>query len=236
MVHKHFMSQTNQTILLYMLLTFVSGTILQASHLTPRTVHNADSLASTTLANYSQFIMQNPPISPLEQKDSYLPPSLNEHTIWGLPLEYWWIPLTIQFVFWSLLLIGLLWLLYRFLAGSLHISTRKIIFFCLLLCFSTAAPFASLVTPRIIYDNTQLIDVRYGWPLEFISQDSSRFPLGGDGPSLPYPRKFGSIWELPTDFLLTPFLLNILMWSMMIIGVISFIQQMIRFIKYKPPL
>lgn len=79
---------------------------------------------------------------------------------------------------------------------------------------SVLATTASLFIPNTIHDNAELVDMRYGWPLPFIFQDSSRFQLGGDGPPLPYPRALLSPWEIPTTFSVLPFGGNMILWGL----------------------
>lgn len=82
----------------------------------------------------------------------------------------------------------------------------------LLGALSLAVTMGTLAIPNIIHNNAELVNVDYGWPFRFIRQDQSRFPLGGDGPPLPYSSQLSSPWENPTQFLLLPFLADFLFW------------------------
>jgi len=58
-------------------------------------------------------------------------------------------------------------------------ASRTIYIAIMLLLLSLTATLSSLSIPHIIYDNSELRDLRYGWPVTFIVQDSSRYSLGG---------------------------------------------------------
>ena len=82
----------------------------------------------------------------------------------------------------------------------------------ILICLSLITTLSSLSIPHTIYDNSELKDLGYGWPINFVVQDSSRYSLGGDGPPLPYVWRIASPWENPTTFLPVPFLLDLIFW------------------------
>lgn len=88
-----------------------------------------------------------------------------------------------------------------------------VVFLC---AVSLVLTVSSLAIPNTIHANAELIEVGYGWPFQFIQQDQSRFPLGGDGPSLPYARRLLSPWENSTRFRPLPFLTDLLFWSVVL--------------------
>jgi len=102
------------------------------------------------------------------------------------------------------------------------VSTKaKVWIVVLLLLLSLVASAFSLLIPNTIYANAELRDVRYGWPVPFISQDSSRFSLGGDGPPLPYVKRIWSPWENPTTILPVQLLINIAVWCVFLWGLVG---------------
>jgi len=97
----------------------------------------------------------------------------------------------------------------------------KVWIVALLLLLSLVASAFSLLIPNTIYANAELRDVRYGWPVPFISQDSSGFPLGGDGPPFPQARSIALPLENPTTILWVPFFLNIAVWCVFLWGLVG---------------
>ena len=72
---------------------------------------------------------------------------------------------------------------------------------------------ATMAFPVVIRDNTQMADLRFGWPIAFIAQDAGWFQFGGDGPPLPARRHLASPWENITALLPVQFLTNWLIWT-----------------------
>ncbi len=70
----------------------------------------------------------------------------------------------------------------------------------------------SLAVPNKVADRVELAQVRLGYPVCFVVQDSSGLAIGlPDSPPFPYPLGFGSPWDNPARFLWGNFWLSLIL-------------------------
>lgn len=87
---------------------------------------------------------------------------------------------------------------------------RALLVYPIVFVLSFVLVVASLLLPVTIRSRADLEQVKFGWPLAFIVQDQSRWPIGvPEGPSLPYRTRPLSPWETPTSVYAYAFLFDI---------------------------